>query len=158
MRKTIIGRDSGSTAPNLHDNWLDLDRLARVEVTSEEHTHPVESALLPDHGAGWQAAEPGEQVLRVLFDDPRSLRRVLLVFEERERERTQEFVLRWSKDGGRSYQDLVRQQFNFSPGGSVRQVEDYGLDLTGVTGLELRIVPDISRGLARASLAALRLA
>ncbi|MBL8486330.1 MAG: hypothetical protein JNK22_04525 [Rhodocyclaceae bacterium] len=157
MRKTIIGHETPA-APEPHDQWLDLDLLARVEVSSEEWDHPVEAALLPGRDGGWRAAEAGEQILRILFDDPRSVRRVLLVFEERDRERTQEFVLRWSGDGGRSYRDLVRQQFNFSPWGSVREVEDYGLDLTGVTGLELRVVPDISRGHARATLASLRLA
>ena len=37
------------------------------------------------------------------------------VFQEDEQERTQEFVLRWSPDGGQSYREIVRQQYNFSP-------------------------------------------
>jgi hypothetical protein len=37
-------------------------------------------------------------------------------------------------------------------------IEDYNVDLVGVTVLELRIVPDISGGSARASLAQLRVA
>jgi hypothetical protein len=52
----------------------------------------------------------------------------------------------------------VRQQYNFSPPEAVREVEDYDVDLDGVTALELRIVPDISGGSTRASLAQLRLA
>ena len=39
-----------------------------------------------------------------------------------------------------------------------REVEDYDVDLDGVTALELRIVPDISGGSTRASLAQLRVA
>ena len=41
---------------------------------------------------------------------------------------------------------------------ATREVEDYVVNLHGVTVLELRIVPDISRGDARASLTLLRLA
>ena len=80
------------------------------------------------------------------------------MFQEGEQERTQEFVLRWSPNGGQSYREIVRQQYNFSPPEAAREVEDYNVDLDGVTALELKIVPDISGGSARASLAQLRLA
>jgi hypothetical protein len=86
------------------------------------------------------------------------VRRIHLVFHEDERERTQEFVLRWSPDGGQSYREILRQQYNFSPPGAIREVEDYEVNLDGVTVLEMTIVPDISGGSARASLAALRVA
>jgi hypothetical protein len=109
-------------------------------------------------GPGWRAAEAGEQVIRLQFDEPLRLKRVHLVFQEGGQERTQEFVLRWSPDGGQSYREIVRQQYTFSPPGATREVEDYDVDLEGVTALELQIVPDISRGSARASLAQWRLA
>ena len=67
-------------------------------------------------------------------------------------------VLRWSPDGGQSYREIVRQQYNFSPPGVTREFEDYAVDLAGVTALELRIVPDIGGGDARASVAQLRIA
>jgi hypothetical protein len=86
------------------------------------------------------------------------LKRIHLVFQENEQERTQEFVLRWSPDRGQSYREIVRQQYNFSPPDAALEVEDYDVDLDAVTGLELRIVPDISGGSTRASLAQLRLA
>jgi hypothetical protein len=38
--------------------------------------------------------------------------------------RTQEFVLRWSRDTGHSFREIVRQQWNFSPSGGTREVED----------------------------------
>jgi t-SNARE complex subunit (syntaxin) len=66
-------------------------------------------------------------------------------------------VLRWSKDGGRSYREILRQQYTFNPPGATREVENYIVDLDGVTALELTIVPDISGGDARASLISLRL-
>jgi hypothetical protein len=157
MRKRIIGhgpRDVASAEPG----WLDLERLAQVEITSEDADYPIESALIPGTGSGWRAAQPGEQTIRLLFDEPLRLKRIHLVFSEGELERTQEFVLRWSPDGGQSYREILRQQYNFSPPVASREVEDYDLDLDAVTSIELRIVPDISRGSVRASLGQLRLA
>ena len=95
-------------------NWLDLGSVATVEVTSETKDHPVESALLPNETRGWRAAQPGAQIIRLLFDHPQKVKRIPLVFEETEKTRTQEFVLRWSADLGRSFRDIVRQQWNFS--------------------------------------------
>jgi hypothetical protein len=157
MRKRIIGpgpREVAAAEPG----WMDLDLVARVEITSEDANYPVESALIPGTGLGWRAAQPGEQTIRLLFDEPLSLKRIHLMFHEGEQERTQEFVLRWSPDGGQSYREIVRQQYNFSPPGAAREIEDYDVNLDGVTALELTIVPDISGGGARASLTHLRLA
>jgi hypothetical protein len=135
-----------------------LERLARVEVSSEDENHPVEAALVQGARTGWRASASGEQALRLLFDEPQRLRRVSLLFQEEERERTQEFVLRWSPDGGKSFREVVRQQYNFSPAGATRESEDYKIALEGVTALELVITPDVSGGPARASLERLRLA
>ena len=156
MRKRIIGHGPGELAAE--PGWIDLERLAQVEITSEDVDHPIESALIPGTGSGWRAAQPGEQTIRLLFNEPLRLKRIHLSFQEDEQERTQEFVLRWSSDGGQSYREIVRQQYNFSPPEAAREVEDYDVDLDGVTALELRIVPDISGGSTRASLAQLRLA
>jgi hypothetical protein len=157
MRKRIIGRGPSEVSA-AEAGWIDLERLAQVEITSEEIDYPIESALIPGTGSGWRAAQPGEQTIRLRFDQPLRLQRLRLVFHEDEQERTQEFVLRWSPDGGQSYREIVRQQYNFSPPGDAHESEDYDVDLDGVTVLELRIVPDISRGSARASLAQLRIA
>ena len=157
MRKRIIGHDPGEVAAD-EPVWMDLERLAQVEITSEDVDHPIESALIPGTGSGWRAAQPGDQTIRLLFYEPRKLQRLHLVFHEVGQERTQEFVIRWSSDGGQSYREILRQQYNFSPSVAAREVEDYDVDLDGVTALELRIVPDISGGSARASLAQLRLA
>ena len=101
----------------------------------------------------------GEQTIRLLFNEPLRLKRIYLVFQEDQQERTQEFVLRWSPDSGQSYPgEIVRQQYNFSPPAAGRQIENYDVNLDGVTALELTIVPNISGGSARASLAQLRLA
>ena len=63
----------------------------------------------------------------------------------------------WSSDGGSPVREIVRQQWNFSPPGSMREVEEYQVQLSGVTVLELTIDPNISGGDARASLKNLRL-
>ncbi len=154
MRKRIIPSAGEGTG----EDWLDLEDLAEVEVTSEDPQHPIESALLLGGISGWRAAEPGDQTIRLLFAQPRPLRRIFLEFVEPSVERTQEFVLRWSADGGRTVHDVVRQQWNFSPQGATRQTEDQRVELADVTMLELVIVPDISRGPARASLERWRLA
>jgi hypothetical protein len=127
-----------------------------VEVTSEEKEYPVEAALVAGEMRGWRAAVSGAQSIRLIFDEPQRLARISLVFQETETERTQEFVLRWFGDGGRSFREIVRQQWNFSPPNSIRESEEYQVGLSAVTVLELVIVPDISRGLARASLKSLR--
>ena len=68
-------------------------------------------------------------------------------------------MLRWFSDGGHSFREIVRQQWNFSPPETTREIEDYQVELSDVTVLELVIVPDKSRGAtARASLKSLRLA
>jgi hypothetical protein len=156
MRKRLIAPIPQS-APALNEGWLDLDGAAVVEVTSEDNEHPVESALVPGETRGWRAAASGTQTVRLIFDEPQRLTRIALAFEETETERTQEFVLRWSGDGGRSFREIMRQQWNFSPPNTSREVEEYQFDLSGVTVLELIIVPDISRGSAHASLKSLRL-
>jgi hypothetical protein len=157
MRKNIITQGS-EVAISPEINWLDLPNIARVEITSEEENHQIESALNPFGGRGWRAAEPGRQVIRLLFDQPPHIRRIHLVFHENELQRTQEFVLRWSPDEGQSYQEIVRQQYTFAPPGSSQEIEDYSVELFGMTALELIIIPDISGGDVHASLARMRLA
>ena len=139
------------------EGWVDLDRTAVVEVTSEEKDYPVDAALVSGEMQGWRAADSGTQTIRIIFDEPQRLTRISLVLEETAIKRTQEFVLRWSPDQGRSFQEIVRQQWNFSPPDSTREVEEYQVDLSDVAVLELTIVPDISRGAAHASLKSLRL-
>ena len=143
--------------PHVVWDWLDVDKIALVEVTSEDKTQPIESALVGGENRGWRAAEPGPQTIRLLFDKPQRIKRIQLTFEETETRRTQEFTLRWSRDGGQSYREIVRQQWNFSPPGTVREIEDYAVTLPDVTVLELNIVPDQIGREARASLVHLRL-
>jgi hypothetical protein len=139
------------------ENWLDIEHAAVVEVSSEEKDFPIEAALLFGEAQGWRAAQTGAQTIRLLFDHPQRIRRIALVFEEDEIIRTQEFVLRWSPASQKWLREIVRQQWNFSPPATAREVEVYRVDLSDVIVLELTIVPDISGAAARASLKSMRL-
>jgi len=155
MRKRVIERDI-KEASEVEHAWLNLEAVAQVEITSEDEAFPVEAALVPGGGC-WRAAAAGEQTIRLLFDAAQKIGMIRLIFEENSQERTQEFVLRWSADR-QSYHDIARQQYNFSSPDSTRELEDYVVELHGVSALELCIIPDISKGGARASLAEWRIA
>lgn len=155
MRKRLIPQTPEMLRPHV-EGWLDLERVATVEVASEEENFPVECALVLGETRGWRAAIPGTETIRLVFDQPQKLRNISLVFEETERTRTQEFVLRWSADGGQSFREIVRQQWNFSPPETVRELQEYQVELSDVTVLELIITPDISGGMARASVKSVR--
>jgi hypothetical protein len=117
MRKRISSQPQRES-PSANTGWLDLEALARVEVTSEDAAHPIESALLTVGATGWRAESPGEQTIRLLFEAPQRLRRIRLLFREEKDERTQEFVLRWSPTADGLSRDVVRQQYHFQPIGS----------------------------------------
>ncbi len=153
MRKTV---GALSDVPHPDQAWLDLDRLASVEVTSEDPNFPVESAFASE-GPGWRASQGGPQQIRLVFDRPQSLRRIQLRFQDAQDERTQEFTLRWLPAGDDAPREIARQQWNFSPAGSTTEVEDYAVELDGVLILELKIRPDLRRTDAVATLASMRL-
>jgi hypothetical protein len=156
MRKRLIN-PTPETISSRGEGWLNIERAAMVEITSEEKDYPVEAVFISGETQGWRAAEPGPQTIRIVFDQPQKLKRISLVFEEKETARTQEFVLRWSPDGEGSFREIVRQQWNFGPAETIREVEEYQVELSDVTVLELTIVPNTSGGNARASLKSLRL-
>jgi len=156
MRKRIITADKNKTATP-DDAWLDLEEIAEVEISSEDVAYPIEFALLDNKFSGWRAAEPGKQIIRLMFNKPQKLTRIWLSFTE-SIERTQEFNIRCSSDNGESFQEIVRQQWNFSPSGATSETEDYSVDLAAVNLFELNIIPDINSDKAFASLAKLRLA
>jgi|ERR1700733_1213718 hypothetical protein len=141
MRKSII-TPNPVAAPPLGEHWRELDRIARVEISSEAEDFPIEHALGKTASTGWRAAETGPQVIRLLIDEPIAVRRIQLHFVERAAERSQEFAL--FAGTGKELREVVRQQWNFSPHGTTEEIEDYHVDLSGVTVVELRIDPDRS--------------
>jgi hypothetical protein len=154
MRKSLIAPATGTDSKEEPEQeWLEIENVAKVELTSEDPNFPIEFALASRNGPGWQAATRGEQTIRIVFDKPRPLHRVRLEFSETEVERTQEFTLRWAAEPRGPLSDIVRQQWTFSPEGSTREVEDYRVNLSQVAVLELALKPDLAPGNALATLA-----
>jgi hypothetical protein len=99
----------------------------------------------------------GHQTIRLLFDQPQTIRVIQVVFKEKEFARTHEFVLRWLPQGARAWKDVVRQQWTFSPPITETECEEYQVDLPSASELELSVRPNISGGETRASLESLKL-
>ena len=159
MRKSIVSPTAVATTP-ISEVWRDLERIARVEISSEDEQFPIEHAVGRKETTGWRAAEPGPQLIRLQFDEPQNIKRLRLRFVERAAERTQEFAV--FAGTGSQLKEVVRQQWTFSPYGSTEETEDYTVNLSGITTLELRIDPDRShdpkQSREHASLQSLRLA
>ena len=156
MRKTIGAVITPSEKS--HRNWLDIEQLVHVEVSSEEAAHPIERALRVDDSGGWRASERGTQIIRLRFDTPRRVQLIRLVFDVAETSRVQELVLRWQASDDPTWREIVRQQYTFSPPTTTREIEEYAVDLGDVRALELEIAPDIGSGDAHATLSEWRLA
>lgn len=159
MRKSIVSPSAAAVTP-IRDNWRDLERIARVEITSEDPAFPIEHALGKTETTGWRAEGTGPQVIRLHFDEPQTIHRIQVHIIEKAVERSQEFAV--YAGSGAELREVVRQQFTFSPGGSTEEIEDYTVDLDRVTVLELKIDPDRSHDPKQsrnyASLQSLRLA
>jgi hypothetical protein len=71
-------------------------------------------------------AHPGEQTVIVAFPQPCTVEHVTMEVEKREFMRTQEVLLASSTDGGLTYRELVRQEFNLAPMGHLgtRELDD----------------------------------
>jgi hypothetical protein len=159
MRKSIVSPTAATTTP-IADSWRDLERIARVEITSEDAAFPIEHALGKHATTGWRAATTGPQLIRLFFDEPQTIRRIQLHFVDRTAERSQEFAV--YAGAGTQMHEVVRQQWNFNPNGNTEELEDYAVDLHDITSFELRIDPDRSHDPALsqsyASLQSLKLA
>jgi hypothetical protein len=151
MRKKLLTACNPADSPD-HQAWLDLSIHATVELTSENPLHPIENAVVAGQAGQWTASSEGRQVIRLCFDKPQRIRRVVLEFIERDCERTQEFAILVGMHSDSKPLELVRQQWNFSPHGSTREFEDYEVDLIGVGTLELQLTPDLGGGPSRATL------
>jgi hypothetical protein len=151
MRKHLITpKPQDFSSPN--EDWLDLESAAVVEVTSEEKGYPVESALISGEMQGWPAADSGAQTIRLVFDVHNGSGASGSCLRKPGQSAPKNLCCTGFSDGGHSFGEIVRQQSNFSPPDTTRELSE-------VAVLELVIVPDKSRGeRVRASLKSLRLA
>jgi hypothetical protein len=141
MRKSIVSPSAAQQTP-ISDLWRDLERIARVEISSEDEQFPIEHALGKKVTTGWKAATTGPQLIRLHFDEPLNIKRLQLHFVDKAAERSQEFAV--YAGSGAELKEVVRQQWSFSPHGSTEEVEDYTVNLSTITTLEVRIDPDRS--------------
>jgi hypothetical protein len=158
LRKQIINVPPSALAPT--QGRIDVAAVATVLVTSESPEHPIDHAFDDQMGPGgsrWVAGEPGEQTVILAFDAPQVIRRVVLEVEELEVARTQELQVAISDDGGQTYREILRQEYNFSPPGTTFEREDWAVPAAGVTHLRLVIRPDKGGKLGRASITSLAL-
>ena len=141
-------------------NEIDIAGCATVSYSSEDPAHPVEHLLDGRSGPGatrWMSTRPDttERIV-VEFDQPQTISRLVYEVDEATRERTQEVRVDVSEDGGRTYRQILVQEYSFSPRGATYQREEQRFDLAGVTHLRLMIVPN-KNGSGTASLTALHL-
>jgi hypothetical protein len=137
--------DSSTAYP---ERQIPVLSVATVHVTSEASGHPMAHMFDNSRGPGgtqWIAAIPREQTISVAFHHAVTIRRITLEVEEREVARTQEVHVAVSNDGGATYRDLQRQEFNFSPDGSTWQCEDWVVAEDDVTHLNFSVKPDKRR-------------
>lgn len=155
MRKKILKETP--PAPRESGGGLDVPAIATALCTSELEGHPVEYMFDGRLDTRWVADADGEQTLILAFDTAQTLSRVALLIEERTERRTQELDLALSTDGGLTFREVVRQEFNFSPDGTTIQRQDWQLPPgQPCTHLRLHIRPDKS-GAGRATVTSLTL-
>jgi hypothetical protein len=139
---------------------IDIAGHANLAYSSEDPNHPLEHLIDGRWGRGgtkWASARPNATEHIVLeFDHPQRISRLVYEVEECSQTRTQEVRVEVSTDGGRTYRQVLAQDYTFSPQGATFQHEDLRLDLPAITHLSLTIVPNKgSSGVA--SLTSLRL-
>jgi hypothetical protein len=159
LRKQVIPKPSQGPIPL--EGEISIADVATVQVTSEEAEHPIDNVFDRNRGPGgscWIANEPGEQTVTLLFDHPQTIRRIGVEVEELHVNRTQELAILVSSDGGRTYREMVRQEFNFSPPGTSFEQELWSISAGAVTHLRLEIKPDKGGRVGRATLTSLTLA
>jgi len=138
----------------------DITAIATVFVTSEDPAHPIDSVFDPERGPRakrWMAEQFGEQTLILAFDTPQTIRKVRVEVEEPDISRTQEMDVSISHDGGQTYRELVRQEYNFSPPRTTLEREEWSVNADGVSHMRLRIKPDKGGMACRATLTTLAL-
>jgi hypothetical protein len=139
---------------------ISIPDVATVFVTSEMPSHPVDYICDGQRGPGstrWIADEVGDQTVVLAFDTARKLKKVKLEVEEPDTSRTQELALAISGDGGQTYREVVRQEYNFSPPSTTFEREEWRVPSEGVTNVRLWIRPDKGGKPCRATITSLAL-
>jgi len=158
LRKRLLEAEPTTSAGT--DNEIDIVGCATIAYSSEDPAHPIEHAFDGRDGPGvtrWISARP-DTVERIIveFDEPQPISRLVYEVEEAVRERTQEVSVEVSENGGRTYRQILIQEYNFSPRGATYQREELRFNLLQARRLRLTIVPN-KNGSGTATLTTLRL-
>jgi F5/8 type C domain len=157
LRKRLIATDAPAGA---EDGHLVIGDRARLAYSCEDPAHPVENLFDGRDGPGgtyWASARADVTEHLILeFDEPQSIARLTYEVEETRLDRAQEVRVEVSADSGKSYRQLIVQEYAFSPRGATFQHEDLRLNVAGVTHMRLTIVPH-KNGSGTATLTSLRL-
>jgi hypothetical protein len=144
IRKRLMGEQSSILTEGPSE--IDLARHAVLAYSSEDPDYPLEHLIDGRGGRGgtqWMSARPNATERIVLaFDHPQRVSRLVYEVEECRQERTQAVRVEVSTDGGRTYRQVLAQDYTFSPQGATFQHEDLRLDLAAITHLRLTIVPN----------------
>jgi hypothetical protein len=158
LRKRPLETDATTNARAAGE--IDIAGCATIAYSSEDPAHPVEHMLDGRCGPGatrWISARPDTvEHIVVEFDQPQAIGRLVYEVEEAMRERTQEVRVEVSEDGGRTYRQILVQEYTFSPRGATYQREEQRFNLHQVSHLRFTIVPN-KNGSGTATLTALRL-
>ena len=112
MRKRLITPTPQSIRTH-GPGWLDTERAAVAEVTSEDKDFPVEASLVSGDSRGWRAAIPGSQTIRLALINRKGSGAYLLFLKKRKLSGPKSSSCAGLTDGGSSLKETVRQEWNF---------------------------------------------
>jgi F5/8 type C domain len=158
VRKRLLPKEGENPAASAGE--IDITSHAVLAYTSDDPDHPIDNLIDGHYGRNstfWASANPNtiERII-VEFDHPQSVSWMVYEVEDCECARTQEVSVEVSLDGGRTYRQMLVQEYTFSPDGATFQREVQRLNLPPISHLRLTIVPD-KHGSGRAKLNSLRL-
>jgi len=158
MRKRLMSEQVSRHADRPGE--IDVASLATFHYSSEDPDHPLEHLIDGRCGRGgtrWASARPNTtERIELEFEPAQRISRLVYEVEEHRVERTQEVRVEVSTDHGRTYRQVLAQDYTFSPEGATFQHEELHLEVPPLTHLKLTIVPN-KGGPGVATLTSLRL-
>lgn len=158
VRKRLLPKEGEN--PAAFAGEIDIASRAVLAYTSDDPDHPIEHLIDGHYGRDstfWAGAKPNtmERIV-VEFDQPQSVSWMIYEVEDHACARTQEVTVEVSSDRGRTYRQMLVQEYTFSPDGATFQREVQRLNLPPISHLRLTIIPD-KHGSGPAKLNSLRL-
>jgi hypothetical protein len=151
MRKRLI-EPTAERPGTVGQGWLDLERAAVVELTSEDKEFPVESAFASEDARGWRAAAPGSQTIRLIFDHRNDSEAYSSFLRKSKRRVHKSSCCDASRMAGAHLKRLFTSSAISLRHNRFAKLNSIRLIFNNVEVLELVIKPEIGGGMARASL------